>query len=92
MGEGKSREEEIGMWYDGTVRIIEERPFFGCDVDGPMEMGLFSDGFHFGCFVNGEFLSLGRAILENAGLDELTGELRMEWMRVKDTSTVRGEP
>ena len=73
------------MWYDGTVRIIENRPFFGCIVDGePMEMGLFTDGFHFGCFVDAEFVSLGKAILTNAGYDELTGELRMEWMCVKE--------
>ena len=84
MGKGEGREEEIGMWYDGTVRIIEERPFFGCEVDGePMEMGLFSDGFQFGCFVDGEFLGLGRAVLKNAAeIDDLTGELTMEWMRV----------
>src|SRR5207248_2224908 len=45
--------------YDGTFRVIENRPFFGCEVDG-------------------EFISLGRALLKNATVDHLTGELRME--------------
>ena len=42
------------MTYNGTFRIIDNRPFFGCDVDGQqMEVGLFSDGFQLGYFVDG---------------------------------------
>jgi len=73
------------MWYDGTVRFVDDRPFFGCVIEGkPMEMGLFSDGFHFGCFVNSEFVSLGRALLAKAEVIESTGELEMVWMRIDE--------
>ena len=48
------------MWYNGTFRQIEERPFFGTDGG---EVGLFSDGFHFGCFVDGQWVSIERVML-----------------------------
>ena len=50
--------------YDGTHRVVDNRPFFGCDVDGQqMEVGLFPHvGFQLGCFVNGEWVPIKRSI------------------------------
>ena len=50
-------------------------------VDGKlMFVGLFSDGFHLGCFVGDAWLSLERVFLKDASTDA-TGEMRMEWTR-----------
>ena len=74
------------MFFNGTVRYVENRPFFGTIFDGkPVEVGLFNDGFHCGCFVDGQWLSLGRVVLTSAWIDN-TGQLKMEWAREKEPS------
>ena len=72
------------MWYNGTFRLIEERPFFGTDGG---EIGLFSDGFHFGCFVDGQWVSIERVMLVSSWVED-TGELKMKWVSEKDYGPV----
>jgi len=72
------------MWYNGTFRLIEERPFFGTDGG---EIGLFSDGFHFGCFVDGQWVSIERVMLVSSWVED-TGELKMKWVPEKDYGPV----
>ena len=72
------------MWYNGTFRLIEERPFFGTHGG---EIGLFSDGFHFGCFVDGQWVSIERVMLVSSWVED-TGELKMRWVPEKDFGPV----
>ena len=72
------------MWYNGTFRLIEERPFFGTHGG---EIGLFSDGFHFGCFVDGQWVSIERVMLVSSWVED-TGELKMKWVPEKDYGPV----
>lgn len=68
------------MHYTGKFRTVENRPYFGTVVnDQPMEVGLFSDGFQLGCFVEGEWIQLCRVFLKNAYEEGTTGEMKMEW-------------
>ena len=68
------------MRYNGTYRVVDNQPFFGCDVDGQqMEVGLFPGvGFQLGCFVNGEWISIKQVYSKNAHTDA-NGRMQMEW-------------
>ena len=67
------------MRYNGKFRTVENRPFFGCDVDGTeMEVGVFNDGFQLGCFVDGEWISIKQVYSKNAYADA-KGQMHMEW-------------
>jgi hypothetical protein len=75
--------EEV-MLYNGTFRIIENRPYFGTVVDGmPMQVGLFGEGFQLGIFVDAEWLPLYPVIIKCAYVDDATGEMKMEWTTVR---------
>jgi len=70
------------LLYNGTLRIIENRPYFGTIVDGePMFVGLFSDGFQLGRLIGDAWQSVERVFLKDASTDDATGEMRMEWTR-----------
>lgn len=68
------------MKYNGSFRVVGKTPFWGSDIDGmPIEVGLFTDGFHCGYFANGEWVSLGRVVLKRAYVPGMTNDLQMEW-------------